>query len=252
MFACYLDDSGHDQRVVTMAGYVASIDAWKEFEAKAEEFLANYEVPVFHAKEFRSTKGYFEGWTRVKKRSFAIEWYDIAEPLVDMGISISMHRQNYRIQQQELGLNQSMSAYGCCFSSIVVTLSRNPRIAPQIEREGIAFLVESGNTNNNEIQEWFHKVSKFPAFKGALKGLSFVPKEDSRAIQLADFYAFYSRRHAVAVARTQKKLALPIDWFHNLMQERFYHKEFVAMNPYADGGRPAGTFDDFVFPEKSS
>ena len=81
VFACYLDDSGHDQRVVTMAGYVASIDAWKEFEAKAEEFLAHYEVPVFHAKEFRSTKGYFEGWTRIKKRSFAIEWYDIAEPL---------------------------------------------------------------------------------------------------------------------------------------------------------------------------
>lgn len=252
MFACYLDDSGKDQRVITLAGYVAHIDAWREFEIASEELLARYEVPVFHAKEFHDTKGAFSGWRKLKKRSFTKEWYDIAKPKLDMGISISMRQQNYRSRQKETGLNQSMSAYGCCFSSIVITLTRNPRTAPHIEREGISFFVESGNSNNNEIEDWFQDVRKIPAFKGKLKAISFVNKTSSRAIQLADFYVFYSRRHAVLHDRMDGKLALPINPVHGLMKERVHHFEFVATDPYPDDGRKAGVAADFVFPEQSS
>lgn len=252
VFVCYLDDSGKDQRVVTLAGYVAHIDAWREFEIASEELLARHEVPIFHGKDFHNTKGAFAGWSRIKKRSFTQEWYDIAKPKVDMGISISMRQQKYRSRQKELGLNQSMSAYGCCFSAIVITLTRNSRTAPHIEREGISFLVESGNSNNSEIEGWFHKVFRFPAFKGALKAISFVDKTSSRAIQLADFYAFYSRRDAVMQDRFDGKLALPMNAIFALMKERVHHFEFVGRDPYPDDGRPAGTYADFVFPEQSS
>lgn len=252
VFACYLDDSGKDQRVLTLAGYVAHINAWRDFEIASEELLARYEVPIFHGKDFHDTKGTFAGWSRVKKQSFTREWYDIAKPKLEMGISISMRQQKYRSRQKELGLNQSMSVYGCCFSTIVATLIRNSRTAPYIEREGISFLVESGNSNNGEIEGWFHKFSEFPEFKGALKSISFVNKASSRAIQLADFYAFYSRRDAVMHDRFDGKLALPINAILGLMEDRVHHLENVVTDPYPDDGLPAGALADFVFPEQSS
>jgi L-ribulose-5-phosphate 3-epimerase UlaE len=57
------------------------------------------------------------------------------------------------------------------------------------------FLVETGNNNNSEIGNFFHKMTKQPAFEGSLRSISFVTKDSCRAIQLADFFAFYSRRH---------------------------------------------------------
>lgn len=252
MYACYLDDSGKDQRVVTLAGYVAHIDAWRRFETDSENMLRRYEVPLFHAKDFHNTKGHFAGWTKIKKRTFAQEWRGIAKPEVELVISISIRQQKYRSRQKELELNQSMSAYGCCFSSIVMTLTRNPKIAPYIEREGISFQVESGNSNNSEIEGWFRRMSTLPAFRGALKSISFVKKESSWAIQFADFLAFYSRRCAVDHDRFDGKLALPRNVIHEILTDGIPHVVHVIRDSYPDGGRSAGRPEDFVFPEQSS
>ena len=122
MFACYLDDSGKDQRVNTLAGYVAHVDSWREFETESEELLARYNVPVFHGTDFHNTRGAFANWSRMKKQSFTKEWYDIAKSKLSLGISISIRQQKYRERQRELGLNPSMSAYGICFSGILMKL----------------------------------------------------------------------------------------------------------------------------------
>jgi len=69
------------------------------------------------------------------------------------------------------------------------------RTADRAKKDGVAFLVESGNTNNSEIEQYFHKMAKQSAFEGALRSISFIAKNSCRAIQIADFFAYYSRRY---------------------------------------------------------
>ena len=78
---------------------------------------------------------------------------------------------------------------------IMTRIITDRQIAPLVDKHGISFLVESGNNNNSEIEQFFQRMSKQPAFGGALRSISFVAKNSCRAIQLADFFAFYGRRH---------------------------------------------------------
>ncbi len=65
MLVCYLDDSGKDpqNRITTIAGYAATEEQWRAFEADAEPIFADYGVKVLHASDLHSTDGEFKGWT---------------------------------------------------------------------------------------------------------------------------------------------------------------------------------------------
>jgi hypothetical protein len=64
----------------------------------------------------------------------------------------------------------------------------------------MAFLVESGNPNNSDVEPIFHRYVQTKEFglEKALRSITFVPKDSCVAIQLADFIAYYTRRHTEA------------------------------------------------------
>jgi len=63
MMTCYFDESGGDDLKWTyVCGYVASVEQWKRFEVDWKIFLAKYDVPYFHMKEYSQSKGPFSGW----------------------------------------------------------------------------------------------------------------------------------------------------------------------------------------------
>jgi hypothetical protein len=63
MMTCYFDESGGDDIKWTyVCGYAASITQWERFEIDWKIFLAKYDVPYFHMKEFSHSKGPFEKW----------------------------------------------------------------------------------------------------------------------------------------------------------------------------------------------
>lgn len=68
----------------------------------------------------------------------------------------------------------------------------------------VSFVVEAGNHNNNGIKVQFDNLSKDNAYDGNLGSLTFAMKRDSRAIQLADFWAMYSRRMAIPFLESPK------------------------------------------------
>jgi hypothetical protein len=70
MLVCYLDDSGKDAQnpITTIAGYVASEDAWAKFEAEVESYFAERNVSVLHATDLHGTRGEFKGWSVLKER----------------------------------------------------------------------------------------------------------------------------------------------------------------------------------------
>jgi hypothetical protein len=74
------------------------------------------------------------------------------------------------------------------------------RIGRIAHTEGVSFILETGHENNVEAEGVFHDVRRlYGDAAAALRSISFVPKESSRAIQMADLFAFYSRRHGVAM-----------------------------------------------------
>jgi hypothetical protein len=234
VYVTYLDDSDADgSRVQTLAGYVAPLEAWRRFELLANAVCDSFNVSIIHAKDFEGTKGDFKGWSLKKKRDFIDLIYTAAEYNIPFGISRSILKDEYRKRQAELGLNKSASAYGVAFSSIIFTVIRDNTLSPQILQEGMSFIVESGHNNNEELQNHFHLVKDHEIFVGALRSLTFADKKSSRAIQLADFFAFYSRR---AASKSEKVGApVPLETHYKRFFHRVPHFQHTIHDAYKDG-----------------
>lgn len=234
MYVCYLDDSDAEQSsVMTLAGYTSTLDDWEKFEKRADRFCNAYEVPILHAKEFHDGKGCHKGWSQTKKNAFIDGLYNIAADTVLVGLSRSAQKKTYRDRKAETGLNASMSAYGYTFASIIHTLARGSGLSKRIQEQGLSFVVESGHNNNEEIEKFFHRVKNQEIYKGILRSFTFSGKDESRAIQLADFYAFYSRRHAAKLDVHNGKVVLPAEKNYARFVHRLPHDGFTIADPYA-------------------
>jgi hypothetical protein len=210
VFQCYLDDSGTSGLpIVTMAGFVAVMSQWEVLEQRLDEAMSRYEVPVLHTKEFHATRGFFKDWKRIKKRSFAEELFSSAHGRL-LGLSATVRKEAFFKARKEMYLPSNMSPIGVCFSMIMTRIVTDPQLLQAIQKDGIAFLVETGNNNNSEIGSFFHQMAKEKTFEGCLRSITFIPKGHCRAIQIADFLAFYSRRHMRDQDRFDGKIALPL------------------------------------------
>jgi hypothetical protein len=209
MFECYLDDSGTSGLpIVTLGGFYAPKTNWEALEPILDSLLNEYGIPVFHAKQFHDTKTPFENWRRVKKRSFTDELFGTTHGQI-AGVSVAIKRGEFEQAKKDQSKWDNMSAIGVCFSAIMVKIVTDKETGPVIKNQGISFLVEAGNRNNAEIENFFNKMAKEPVFEGCLRSINFISKSNCRAIQLADFLAFYSRRNLRDHARFDGKISLP-------------------------------------------
>jgi hypothetical protein len=228
VFQCYLDDSGTSALpVLTMAGFVANLSTWEEVEPATEEIMTRYGVPVFHAKEFHATVECFTNWSRIKKKSFAQEVF-LPNKMKLQAVSLSVRKAAFIEKQKTSEHLTNMSPYGFCFAAIMGNLLTNPIVGPQIQKQGISFLIETGNKNNPGIEKHFHATSKAPMFEGCLRALTFVKKGSCRAIQLADYWAFYSRRLSRDSDRFSGKFALPANFYHDIISRNFSSWEKIV------------------------
>src|SRR5262249_7428289 len=85
-----------------------------------------------------------------------------------------------------------------------------------------------------------------------LHSISFVPKEQCRAIQTADLLAFYSRRHGVAMeeAPLNERGALSPAFMMNLLAGSVPTQGFVATN-FGDADDPTLGSRFFAGPQNS-
>jgi Protein of unknown function (DUF3800) len=236
MFFCYLDDSGTSKHepVVTLAGFVAKESVWQSLENHYEKVLASYKVPTLHAKEFHETKGCFSGWNQIRKRSFIQEIFDSRAGKIDLGISISAVKKSYRERQEATGLNKTLSAYGVCLSAIITRLVLGTEVGKEVRGEGVSFCIEHGNANNDGLEVFFRKAQNHADLSPHIVDISFPKKTDCRAIQVADFYAYFTRRNAVQHEKSGRRLALPINRYHAYLQTVVATFERVVTDPYAD------------------
>jgi hypothetical protein len=220
VFQCYLDDSATSSLpVITLAGFLAKLEHWENLEPKLDSIMGGAGVPVLHAKQFHDTKPPFKGWSRIRKQSFAEEIFATTHGKI-YGLSLTIRKKDFVDQRkQNLAAFGRMSPLCVCFSGIAMKIVADPGLEPALKKHGVAFLLESGNPHNSGIERFFHDMAKNRAFEGIFRGISFVAKNRCRAIQLADFFAFYSRRQMRNHIRFSGKLALPACPYLEIMKK---------------------------------
>jgi hypothetical protein len=204
MLYFFLDDSGTDARspVITMAGYVALSHHWAIFDKRTKKQYARYGITQLHASDFHGTKGEFAGWSGDRKKEFVRELFTLVQKSCVLGVSVSVLKAGYRAAGQREALNSSISAYGMCFNFIVEYIHNAEQVAA-FAHHGVSFRVERGNKNNPDIEQRFEYFADHQELVDIIRSMKFVDKAHSAAIQLADFLAFYSRRHAEKCEREQ-------------------------------------------------
>lgn len=203
VLVCYLDDSGtgSDSPVLTMAGYVGFYNAWYEFEQKAKEIFAAYNVKLLHGKEFDATKHDFKGWARTRKEGFVARLYLELQKAASFGMAYSVTKTAYHKARVIHSDAPQLSAYGYCFGRVLDHIMRSElmmRSAADLQAT-ISFVVEGGNKNDADILRVFNDAKFKPENIGVdkvMKSMSFVDKNSSVCLQMADFLAFHSRRYA--------------------------------------------------------
>jgi hypothetical protein len=245
VLVCYLDDSGTDRenRIVTLAGYVAKEAQWRTFETEVEPIFAQKGVKVLHATQLESTDGEFKGWKIINKQAFVARTCLVLSHHVPLGMTMSALKGVYWTRAAESNRKRTCTPYSFCFQRIIDWILTSLVIGKAAHSEGVAFILESGNKNNAEAEEQFHSVRKLHNLEKVLTSICFVDKASCRAIQMADLLAFYSRRHGIAMekARMEEKerVRRTPGMMMNIITERIPHLTFVATDfgPSATGSR---------------
>jgi hypothetical protein len=213
MLVCYLDDSGKDAQnpITTIAGYVASEDAWAAFEKEVEPYFAERNVSLLHALDLHGTRGEFKEWPVLSKQAFVARIAQVASKHVSYGVSMSAQKGNYKDHSMYRAdtSRTTVAPYTFCFQVVCDWLLRDIRIGKRVHEEGIKFLLEAGHDNNAQAEREFHWVRKHYGLEDVLRSIGVVEKTSCRAIQLADLIAFYSRRDGVALLKSKEPNGIP-------------------------------------------
>jgi hypothetical protein len=235
VLVCYLDDSGKDPQnpITTLAGYVATETQWSAFESEVEPIFEDCGVKILHTKDLHKTDGEFKDWRVLQKQAFVSRLSTALFHNGAMGMSVSAAKAIYRQRADESDRKRTITPYAWCFNLIIQWLLTDIRVGRVTHSEGVAFVLESGHENNPEAEQVFHDVRRlYDDAALALRSISFVPKEACRAVQMADLFAFYSRRHGkeMYLAPHDQKAAIKNDpgIMLKIMTERVPHRAYVG------------------------
>jgi hypothetical protein len=130
------------------------------------------------------------------KEEFADGLFSIASRYNILGIFASARKSDVKaIIRKNTGF-QNMSPLGLCFGHIISAIMMKMHIS-RGDRPPLSFVVESGHKNNSNLVkyfDWLKRQGEGP--RRDLSSITFAAKNDSRAIQMADFLAFYGRKSA--------------------------------------------------------
>ena len=233
VLVCYLDDSGKDPQnpVTTLAGYVARDTAWQGFENDVERWFTEFNVNVLHARDLHASDGEFKGWSVLKKQAFVARICQARIPHIMMGLSMSAFKGQYKIWASGRGRRRTATPYSFCFNYLNDCIFRDIRMGPVSNVEGVAYVLECGHENNPEVEVEFAAIKKLhPDIAALMHSVSFVGKGSCRAIQLADLFAFYSRRNDAAIIRARQRTAekYQAETMLKIITESVPHLGFVA------------------------
>ena len=122
-----------------------------------------------------------------------------------LGVTMSCVKTTYDERAKQSNRKKTNCPYTFCFNVILDWLLRDIRTGRAVSDEGLAFILEAGHENNPEAEQNFHAVRNLHKLEETLRSISFVSKDNCRAIQMADLFAFYSRRDGVRYEKASRE-----------------------------------------------
>ena len=234
MLTCYLDDSdATTSSVQTIAGYVGDANGWDRFEALANQVCDTFDVDVIHCREFDARQSCFKGWSVPRSIAFLHAIGDAMAGNVLFGVSRSIPKSHYKRRKSQLNLNPNLGAYGFAFGTIVFSMRHGKEFGIQksVETEGMLYRIESGHKNNADLERYISSEVQHGNLHPSTM-IEFVRKTSSRAIQIADLYAFYSRKRAHRWFKTKGRVAFFPDVWSLHVQNKLPHHTGIIEEPY--------------------
>lgn len=113
MLTCYFDEAGGDDcKFIVVAGFVASIQQWQNFEYDWRILLSKYDVPYLHMRELAHFKGPFRKWKRQPgtRAKFLAMAADIINCAARFGVSVYIHHKDFEYANREYELSELFSS----------------------------------------------------------------------------------------------------------------------------------------------
>src|SRR5260370_6225092 len=110
MFTCYLDEAGGpDQGFMVVAGYVASVEQWEQFEADWKLFLISYKVPYFHMSRLAQFKSPYAKWENspMFRARFLSDAAQIIQSRVKRGFSCFVRYEDFKNADDKYELQET-------------------------------------------------------------------------------------------------------------------------------------------------
>lgn len=94
----FFDESGThgiESPLVTVAGFIASVEQWSAYERDLTVLMLEYGVKKFHAKDLRGRKGDFKGWPLGKRARFTSRFLQLADDHLSCGLAMILPSDDY-------------------------------------------------------------------------------------------------------------------------------------------------------------
>ena len=200
MFTCYFDDAGgKDHGFILVAGYVANLQRWQQFESDWRIFLASYNLPYLHMKTFaHSNPPYMHLKGKDGTRSKILgDAAAIIGSTVEQGFSVMLSYQTFEKVCREFELDTVVSSpYALVGRSCIASANvwRGYPVRRQFEMEYI-FDQDGEDIGGllGMVNNWSPKLP-LPIFKPSrdMNGQNGVVQ-----LQAADYLAYEIRKFSV-------------------------------------------------------
>jgi len=201
MFAIYFDESGtHDKsKAVVVAGYIATVDQWAEFEREWWDMLKAENISMFHRTDLECFLNEFSeqnGWNPTRRERMVKRAQGIIKRRVNAGVSSGVIKRTY----DEIITGEARQHYGRHYYTFAVSdcLKQVAEWVKDYRRaELIQYVFECGAEGQAEVNEAFREIYEDTDLRERyhLEGWSFADKRNVVQLQAADLLAYESFKH---------------------------------------------------------
>jgi len=134
----------------------------------------------------------------LKKQSFVAQLCLKLYPHGPLGVSFSVLKASYAkraLEAVKRGLRKrTATPYTFCMTAILNWILGDVGLGKVVHESGLLFRLEDGHENNNDAKLALDRIREEQQLDH-VQPMMFLKKTDCRAIQMADLFAYYVRRH---------------------------------------------------------
>lgn len=188
----YLDESGthRGSEAVAVAGYVATDDAWNDFNGEWREALDEFGLEYFRMSRFSSRTGRYVGWTEGMRHERLRRLIDITNRHALASVGSVIPLEAYDRIFIGPARDRSGGPYGLAGIACAIEVGQWLR---QESDSAAMFVFESGALGSSQLQKFVDDVRGDAKHTGILS-VSFAGKREFTPLQAADILAYEIQR----------------------------------------------------------